>query len=403
MAGAVSGKSLSRVALVLQRPLDERDYKRFGIAAFLNRGIQVSVLDPADIIHPGIPFERSQYANHRDIEIEVVQSRRQTRASVAFLKRADLILNLCQGGLVTTTNLPVLRAISASGVPSLVNLGNMYPGHDRDAVRSTVCGRVRDTHKRRREIRLGTSFVSRLPPAWLGVANATFAVRGGTSVPGSRFVTAKTRIIDAHAMDYDIYMDIIQAGVTQRDIAVFVDEFVPYHSDTAMMGYDKIVEADGYYAGLRSAFAKIEEELGLTVVIAACPRAHYETLPDVFGGRDVVKGHTGTLIAQSRLVLGHRSTALAFAIMFNRPILQLATEDNYRHPAQQPYFDAYAQALGKPIKFHDNLAALDLSDAFQIDADNYAAFMAAYVKIPGSPERKYWNVVLDAVESAFTS
>jgi len=397
MADGVSGKTLSHIALVTQHPMKRRDWQRFGVPTFQHRGITVSILDVSAIVHPNLQSEPEDFPELATVDVLVAQPGTKGSELVDLLRQADLIVNFATGGLMTKDNFFVMRAIKQSATPYLVNLGNTYPGHDRGPAQRGPVERMKDTWARRPEIRITNSVIARIPPSWLCVTAASYAVRGGLKGFRNRFVDDSTQIIDAHSMDYDIFLDITEKNPERRDIAVFIDEFRPFHSDLGLMGYKKIVEPDLYYTQLRGLFDRVERELGLDVVIAASPRSNYDTMPGVFGDREIVTGRSGPLIAQSQLTIGHRSTALAFAVMFGRPILQIATEENYRHPSQTPYFDGYAEALGKPILFYDDPACADLSGAMRIDQGRYDAFMRDYVMVPGTTRKKYWDIVLESL------
>jgi hypothetical protein len=229
----------------------------------------------------------------------------------------------------------------------------------------------------------------------LGVRPPDYVVYGGRRCAGGRVVGPQSTIIWAHALDYDNFLAVRAEGPFAASTAVFLDEFRPHHPDIAAMGYTTFVDPEGYYAQLRALFDRIERELELEVVIAASPRSDYDSRPDLFGGRRRHKNRTVHLVAASRLVLAHRSTAIGYAIMARKPVLQIATRDNYEHPSQKPYFDGFAETLGKPIQFYEEPAKVDLSVAFDLDGTRYDRYFEDYVKCKGTPDVPYWLIVLD--------
>jgi hypothetical protein len=137
--------------------------------------------------------------------------------------------------------------------------------------------------------------------------------------------------------------------------------------------------------------------LGIEVVIAACPVADYSDKPHVFGRRQVIFDKTAELIARSRLVIAHRSTAISYAIMHRKPVMIVATRPIYEHTAHKPVFDAISGILNKPVAFIDDPESINLSDVFAMDAQAYDRYFAEYVKSPGSAEEPYWDIVVDAI------
>lgn len=385
-----------RVAYLLQNPLNARDYERFGIPILLAEGVAVTVVDVSAVVHPHIEFSARPDNGFPDVESIRVSSAGEIELIVPKLAAADVIFNLAEGGFVTGGNLPVFRAIARAGKPYLATASNSFPAWNRQVDdRPSLQARVSDMFLRRRQIRPWRSLLARTPPGWLGATSPAFLVVGGCRSTDNRLAGSRTVTIAAHAMDYDIYLRELARRPAVSNIAVFIDENRPFHRDLKEMGYDFIVDPDEYFDKLRRLFDRIEKVLGLSVVIAANPRADYAGRPHLFGGRRIVADTTARAIAESRLVLAHRSTAIGFAVMFGKPVLQIATQDNYRHPTQRPYFDGFARALNKPISFYDDPDAADLTRAMDTDQRAYAGYMADYVKRPNSPDKPYWQIVLD--------
>ena len=385
-----------RVAYVLQNPLNSRDYERFGIPDLLAEGIGVAVIDVSAVVHPHIEFPASAPEAFPEVETIRAPSAGEIGNIVPRLAAANVIFNLAESGFVTRGNLPVFRVLARAGKPYLATASNSFPAWNRKVEdRPSLRARGGDMFIRRRQINPLRSLLARIPPAWLGATAPAFIVRGGRRSMDNRLVGPGTVAIDAHAMDYDIYLREAARRPVASDTAVFIDENRPFHRDLKEMGYDSIVEPDDYFAKLRHLFGRIEKELGLAVVIAASPRTDYASRPHLFGGRRVIQGGTARAIAECRLVLAHRSTAIGFAVMFEKPVLQIATRDNYEHPTQRPYFDGFARALNKPITFYDDPAAADLGRAMVIDRRASAEYMADYVKRPETPNKSYWRIVLD--------
>lgn len=387
-----------RIVWMTQNALSRRDRERFGVEFFARRGARVTVLDLADLLLPQLTHKREHYPEWGDIGIEVVSSSADLAGCLDLLRDATLIVSTAEGGHVTPCNRAVLALVGRSGVPWMTLSANAYPGWSRYGVDSpSLIRRLRDLAGRLGNIDPAASLVGRLPHSWMGIRPATFNVVGGRKSFRSTFVGSETRVIRAHAMDYDIFLAERAKGLVQEDIAVFVDEFRPFHPDIKATGVSVPVEADEYYPPLRRLFDRVEAQTGLKVVIAANPRADYSKMPDVYGERELHYFKTAELIGRSRLVLGHRSTALAFGVLFGRPITLLASDKLYRHVSQRPYFDGYAEAIGKPVVFMDDPDAADLSRLMDMDTERYATFIADYVKQPGSPDLPYWEIVTEAL------
>ena len=153
-------------------------------------------------------------------------------------------------------------------------------------------------------------------------------------------------------------------------------------------------------AGLRRLFGRLEDELGLRVVIAAHPRADYSDKPGVFGDRDVVFGETVGLVGQCRLAMTFTSLAINFAILFRKPMLILADQSVYANPINRRWIDPMVEESGAPLVFLEKAHEVDLSRVLAINEGLYDRYMTEYIKRPGTPKRPLWDIVLDDIASS---
>ncbi|HSV28257.1 MAG TPA: hypothetical protein VLL76_01825, partial [Candidatus Omnitrophota bacterium] len=121
--------------------------------------------------------------------------------------------------------------------------------------------------------------------------------------------------------------------------------------------------------------------------------------PGLLGDRQIVYGRSAELIARSRLVLSHVSTALGLVVLFGKPVMLVVTEDHYRlTPGHAGAFDQAARSLGTPLRFIDDPAGTDLSGARSVDAEAYARYASRYIRHPDAPQGLLWDIVLDRIE-----
>lgn len=107
---------------------------------------------------------------------------------------------------------------------------------------------------------------------------------------------------------------------------VFCDIFFPLHPDIIYFERVKhLPDASKYRAALKVFFDSIEEKYGIPVVIAAHPKSDYSG--EEFGGRRIIKYQTENLIRHSVGVIMHLSNSVSFALLNDKPILFIATDD----------------------------------------------------------------------------
>jgi len=393
-------RAVRHVVYVIEYPLAANDLDRYGVRHMFAGKRRVTVIDVGAMTQPYLPQDRAQYGSLGSVTPYVVTGADDLRAVAPMLAEADLVIAILGVAGLTRQNLAVFRAISRSRTPYLMLFTNAFPGWNKyRGERGVLLKRIRHILQRSFEIDWLNSVIARLPPRWLGIRTADFVVRGGAkSVLPHRLIAPGTRVIAAHSMDYERYRALPSAKAGR--FAVFIDEYLPFHPDLALLNTDSPEPPELYFANLRALFDKVERDLGLPVVIAANPRADYAGRPGLFGDRKLVQHATGRLVAESALVIAHRSTAIGFAVMASKPLMIAATRAIYRHSAHRPVFDAISAALNKPITFYDDAAALDLRRALEVDRAAYDRYMSDFVKAPGSPDLPYWQIVIDGVEGA---
>jgi len=220
-------------------------------------------------------------------------------------------------------------------------------------------------------------------------------VGGGKIVSTYPLSTAATSIIYGHTLDYDI---ILKEKIIPQDnsYAVFIDQYVPYHPDAIISNVDKI-DAEKYYKGLNRFFDWFEDKFKQEVVIAAHPRSNYDQKPQCFSNRKIIKGRTIEVIAGANYVITHGSTAVTFAVCFNKPLVFL-TCDMFERTYHGIHINASANQFGKtPINVDRPYEKLDIS--LVSDESLYLDYFEKYIKTQGSPQKQFWEIVIDELQT----
>jgi len=191
----------------------------------------------------------------------------------------------------------------------------------------------------------------------------------------------------------------------QTDTAVFIDQGVIGHREYLNPAMRGNFDGAQYFQSLRTLFDRIEAETSLRVVIAAHPHGTLPYDQGEFGAREIVSGRSIELIAASRMVVYHNSALIGAAVVLNKPILMITSrEDMFRRGAESAGFHyGFARALGKEIRFLDELDRLDIEAATRIDPDAYHRYIVDYIKLDDSPDLPFWRIVLDSVAAPITA
>lgn len=104
--------------------------------------------------------------------------------------------------------------------------------------------------------------------------------------------------------------------------AVFLDINAIDNPDYLMLNM-KILDSELYYNTLNIFFNKLEKKFNLKIIIAAHPTTNIEKCN--YNDRIILKYNTGVLVKFSEFVITHHSTSISYAILSNKPILSIYT------------------------------------------------------------------------------
>jgi hypothetical protein len=150
---------------------------------------------------------------------------------------------------------------------------------------------------------------------------------GKTIGLGSSYDLKNANIININYFDFDDYLRVNKIELfIKSKYCVFIDQNLAYHPDIIICGL-KNINAERYFSDLNNYFNFIEEKFDLKVVIAAHPKAHFYSENNPFSGRDLYFGKTCDLVSNAVFVLTHHSTALSYAVLFQKPIIFLNSKD----------------------------------------------------------------------------
>ena len=214
------------------------------------------------------------------------------------------------------------------------------------------------------------------------------------SICEKRFRSSAESIIWAHSNDYQLFLDLSseEHGAEKRKkYAVFLDQNAPSHPDYSFHRNKPPVTAEKYYTSMNLFFDSFEKKTGLEVVIAAHPRSLSRGQLSPWGKRQTIVGKSPLLVKDSTLVLAHYSTAISFAVLWRKPILQLTTREyvkSYRHNM----FLSFSKALDLDVVNIDDYQMKEIStdNLFKFDEIVYANYTDLFLKSHYSDVINLW-------------
>ena len=201
--------------------------------------------------------------------------------------------------------------------------------------------------------------------------------------------------INAHSLDYDIYLKIKDKPIDRNaKYAVFIDQALTSHPDYIIKNIKPSVTEKSYFPQLNNLFKILKKETNLDIKFATHPMSQEKKLPLLLKDINFNKDNTAELIKNSSLVLGHNSTALSFAVLFKKPIINLTSKE-LKKSWLGPDIEMSCKSIGgKMINMDENInKQINLDELLKIDEVKYKEFKDNYLKVPQSPDIPLWEVV----------
>lgn len=380
---------IKRIIFLVEHRFSIRDYQRLGIELLEKNGFCMEVWDLTAVLHPRLfkSYTPPDIFDYKGLRLFKNEHEMVTRLS--GLSRADFVINMTA---YHCRRLKVYRALSRSQAGYAVSFANLFP---QPQVKKKLPDRLIDYARGLAGLRYKAAWqrlFMKLPHNWLGVRPPDLIFTSGEDIRFNCPSGGITEIMNIHAYDYDRYLAERDSPREERRIAVFLDEFLPFHPDFILCGGQSPVAAGQYYSSLNSFFDLVESQAGLKVVIAAHPRSNYENAPDFFNGRACVRGMTASLVKECKLVLMHVSTAINFAVLFYKPITFLTCLDIDRS-WEGLQIREFARWFGKTPIFMDGRNVIDWEKELLVDHNRYKDYKRAYIKSDKSEDLPFWQIV----------
>jgi hypothetical protein len=250
---------------------------------------------------------------------------------------------------------------------------------------------------RRIESKLNLLYVERFLPADYVIVSGEHARRTAAAR------APNARIIETHNFDYDAFLQ-LQArppAVAARPYAVFLDQDIAFHPEYLFDNLKPYVTPERYFPAVCASLRALGASLGLELRVAAHPRASYARRDvDYFEGIPVEYHKTAELIRGASVVVCHTSTAIQYAVLFEKPLVFITT-DELAVTSLGSYAEKFAEILGKhAINIDRSAAPVDWTQEARVDHAAYDAYRNDYIKIDGSDAKPLWQIVIDHLEHA---
>lgn len=394
---------MKSVIYLVEQPLSDWNYTRFGVQRWLDRGWNVEVWDLTQLINP-LLYE------------DYISSGKVTKSFSAYvhISNDEQLLELCKGvspgtyiadhigdGLACSR---VKKQMTGNGAIRIAAyFGGTFEAYNSSHNIGGLVSRINNRVSVLLSMGLLGSF--HWISTWIktqrikaSIGPTIYAVSGENSIPAG---LGKSDVIAAHTMDYDLYLKLNNTPKQfEGDYALFIDQDVCFHTDFLFYKEFARVTPDKYFVAITRALQIISTELKVSLSVAGHPRtANQKAIQQYFGEIPVHFGATAELIKSCKFIVGHHSTSLQLAVCFQKPVVFLTTNELKLTELMGPSIDATASLLGKKvINVDDDLKDIDWGKELSIDQEKYSEYKRKIIKLDGTPEKQSWDIVIDHVE-----
>lgn len=390
---------MSKIVYLIEQPLDERNYKRFGIQTWIDRGWDVEVWDLTPLTRPGVwqQFIESGRKVENTASHFPVTSKNRLKYLYSRVGKIGHFIDLTGDDFYTIRVKMFLIRIGATRVRcwagSIPDIGEVHK-------RSLAC-------KFRENFSKGSNKGFKwLAQVFLMKLAIPFVRPGLVIVTGTKSLREATNsqqnqnALKVHNFDYDLFLKHKESiGLTAKEYAIFIDQDICFHPDYLTENFQKLASPERYFPSISKGLKIISDALEVDMKIAAHPRVSlYQHNPGLFEGIPIENGKTAELISNCKFVVCHYSTAIQLAVMFKKPLVFVTTDEIDSSPIGR-YIAKFASIFGKSvIDLDGDLDKVDWHKELHVDFQKYDEYRNKYIKMDGSPEIPFWDIVIDHIE-----
>ena len=236
----------------------------------------------------------------------------------------------------------------------------------------------------------------------LTIAMPSFVAVAGTETEqrARRDFSRNTKPIQMGSFDYSQFLLIHKSSELVSDSAVYLDTGFPgFPRDEVLTGHTELISAKDWYPNLGKFFSFVETTLQYKVDVAIHPKHVGRDHSSLFGNRACLGGQTAALVAERKLVIATNSTAISFAVCFDKPLILvwsdlIASGVDVR---KKSFIENFAHETGAEIFNIDReYTEKDLRDALVIDHAKRESYKRKYLT-SRTDDKPNYQVLLDEV------
>lgn len=383
------------VAILLDSPFNKQNYYRIGTHQLKNT-FRTIVFDCTKWLAPNI--ERLDYQRVKYPHVEEICDENDFISSIEKHK-PDFAINYL-GNLEHRRF--ILRTLRQHGVKSGVQ--RLAPVVDFPLKKRIIITLIRNPAK------LFDTALNRFQqknPAEKENEKPDFALIAGSKYLDS-FTAQASTIIEAASQDYFIYRcckgrKFKRNFNSGKPYNLFIDDCIADTNDYFLFGKENPLNPQEYYRMLNDVFDKIERITDRNILIAGHPNGEdKQNYKENFGGRAVFFGLTAQLAERCELALTHYSTAIAFPVLWLKPII-LLTLGSVNSKMDINYWinciAYYLKCRKLPLGSRRAKVEKTVSSSRRINADAYNTYIHMFIKNAQVMEKGFYHNFIEYIKA----
>lgn len=391
--------SVSRVIYIVDSPLSTRDAERFGIDRLIRHHLDVEVW------HVGALY----YKLHEAQVIEDPTTHKVLRltseavltAKLGALGQSDVVVLIAGIQPLRDRTLKAFRMALARTQATICAVHSGLVADDTTAMLSRFSFAKRFYLRVKHLANKARHMWFRI--WWSDLWGTSRRVEHGLPLIDIAWVSTSPRAIDPlllgrrtsirpiHSFDYDRLLEALPDNLLPSGGIVVIDTMGPLNPDFSMNGvHVPNLDADRYYETLREFLSRIHHLSGLPVVVAAHPRSPRGLIEPYYDHSRMVYGKTIPLVRDASVCVAMGgSTVLGMIATLRKPLI-LATSASFG-PIDNRLVRRNARLLG--LKTWNIDRPVTNFSVPQVNTKKYESFSRRFVKLPGSPDGLFWDIV----------
>jgi hypothetical protein len=352
---------------------NDRDKERFGVEFFLNKGIKVKVIDVQDYTNPELfKSVKPIYKNENNLEVIVCANFEDVKNAISSNEDSFAILSLSDN----YQSVKIRRLLKVKNIKRGILHCGMIP-----SVKNNIGFFSKIKHKIQKQgfSNFAKLALERFYGRFFDCKNYDFLITSNYVTSNTNYgnTTSKT-ILETHCLDYDLVLkNKYKLRLIDKKYVVFLDQYLVNHPDFIRQKRKLKISVDEYYDQLNVLFDKIENQFGFSVVIAAHPRANIDDYDVLFKNRKIINGNTALLVRDCEFCITHYSTAVNFAVIYNKPIVFITSNQLIKEDIDK-YIQLFSSILGQS---QINLSlSYELPQVFDVNEELFQNYKLKYIK-----------------------